>query len=310
MMPVFTDKELQDGSDMPSMSVINPCGRQHDRGIEGSSPCASVTDSTTDDDEIDDPEPRTKLVLRPIHPSDRQEIQTLHETWFPVRYQDDFYEELVNHRMVNTGNPLFTSCCVLQHSDLEACGKEEIAACVVGAFVNRTKLSDELQSLLISNPERYTQLFYIMTLGTVTHYRQSGLGTTMIQRCIEEVERHPECGVLYLHVITFNEPAIRFYEKLGFYRVQEIPDYYTIDDVNHSCYLYARYFNGMQKCCVYYSEYEYSQRSLTLTPTPFRIGNRGHLHIYKVFSRALSIIWNRIKIPLAILLDVNDHGDP
>eukprot|EP00537_Pseudo-nitzschia_pungens_P007897 CAMPEP_0172377980 /NCGR_PEP_ID=MMETSP1060-20121228/69188_1 /TAXON_ID=37318 /ORGANISM="Pseudo-nitzschia pungens, Strain cf. cingulata" /LENGTH=500 /DNA_ID=CAMNT_0013105691 /DNA_START=276 /DNA_END=1774 /DNA_ORIENTATION=- len=51
------------------------------------------------------------------------------------------------------------------------------------------------------------------------------------------------CETAYLHVIIDNEAAIRFYEKLGFERLREIVDYYTIDDEKHNCFLYARFFD-------------------------------------------------------------------
>ncbi|KAL3789080.1 hypothetical protein ACHAW5_009819 [Stephanodiscus triporus] len=54
-------------------------------------------------------------------------------------------------------------------------------------------------------------------------------------------------GALYLHVITYNEGAIRLYERLGFVRVKEIKDYYLINSVNYDCYLYARYFHEALK---------------------------------------------------------------
>jgi hypothetical protein len=81
-----------------------------------------------------------------------------------------------------------------------------------------------------------------MTVGT--NIRGYGLGSYMIQKCIEQVERDPQCGTLYLHVLTDNYAAIAMYEKLGFYKVQEIPNYYKIDNELRACYLYAKYFHG------------------------------------------------------------------
>lgn len=59
-----------------------------------------------------------------------------------------------------------------------------------------------------------------MTLGVVSTYRNEGLGSRLVQQCEQLVEHDPECGVLYLHVITYNHAAIRLYEKLGFHRVE------------------------------------------------------------------------------------------
>lgn len=52
------------------------------------------------------------------------------------------------------------------------------------------------------------------------------------------------CETAYLHVIITNDAAIRFYEKLGFYRLREIPNYYTINDEKYDCYLYVKFFNN------------------------------------------------------------------
>jgi len=46
---------------------------------------------------------------------------------------------------------------------------------------------------------------------------------------------------VYLHVITHNEAAIRFYKKNGFQRLREIPDYYLINERLYNCFLYIRY---------------------------------------------------------------------
>lgn len=53
----------------------------------------------------------------------------------------------------------------------------------------------------------------------------------------------PICETAYLHVIIQNEAAIRFYEKLGFRRLREIANYYTINEEKHNCYLYAKFFD-------------------------------------------------------------------
>lgn len=138
--------------------------------------------------------------------------------------------------------------------------EEIIAGCVVGSFVPVTHLSSQMQNLLVSNPLTHPRLFYIMTLGTVTEFRHAGLGTRLVQECIDQVEREPQCGTLYLHVITHNQGAIRLYEKLGFYRVEEIPDYYDIRGQKYPCFLYAKYFHG----------------------------NTGHLDVYK---RIAKLVW-------------------
>mmetsp|Transcript_10718 Transcript_10718/g.23741 ORF Transcript_10718/g.23741 Transcript_10718/m.23741 type:complete len:625 (+) Transcript_10718:189-2063(+) len=153
---------------------------------------------------------------------------------------------------------------------------ERIIGCIVGSFLpsslpstkHRSTLDeklgrDETASLLIPDCDTYTKMFYIMTLGTCREFRRCGLGSLLVNRVVEMIEKkktsiksrscsnHQEeeeeeglCGALYLHVITYNGGAMRLYERLGFTRVKEIQDYYTINSVNYDCYLYARYFHG------------------------------------------------------------------
>lgn len=227
---------------------------------------ASESKAIIDDDDHAESEPAPRrrrrppsIGFRPIGEGDREVIQQLHEEWFPVTYQDEFYDDLVAQRGGNYGESLYT-CLATIGSDDEEAGGEEIIGCVVGSFIHRTKLTPPLQALLISDGKRYRRLFYIMTLGTVDRYRHAGLGTELVQKCVEQVQQDPSCGVLYLHVITFNQAAIRLYEKMGFYRVEEIVNYYLIDGRSHNCYVYAKYFHGRYSCVIE----EKSRERLTL----------------------------------------------
>lgn len=177
-----------------------------------------------------------QLTFRSILPCDRQVIETLHEEWFPVSYQSEFYDELVQGRMVHSGEPLYTN--------LATTSGNTIVGCVIGSMVKALILSKVTQELLVDDVARYPRLFYIMTLGTLPHYRRSGLATHMIQDCLAQAQNDVGCGTVYLHVLINNVAAIAMYEKLGFYRVQEIANYYWINDELHNCYLYAKYFHG------------------------------------------------------------------
>jgi histone acetyltransferase MCC1 len=221
------------------------------------------------------------IQFRPIHINDRIPIQTLHEEWFPVRYQDEFYNELVHSRFHNSNEPLFTiiaesipSSCSSSHPNVTSYYNDNnnndnitntnngpcingsfdestrtittrtIAACLVGSFLNYDQVSNTTRQLLIPNYEQYTTLFYIMTLGTQELYRHYGIGTILINKCLYYASQNNKCGCIYLHVITSNIPAIKFYEKLGFVRIIEIDNYYTIDQQHYNCYLYAKLLNG------------------------------------------------------------------
>jgi ribosomal protein S18 acetylase RimI-like enzyme len=213
--------------------------------------------------------------FRSFHEGDRDQVQELHNEWFPVSYKDEFYDELVHERMVNTGEKLFTCAAVYHQDDCAESEQDEdyIIACIVGSLLDVARLDKDTASLLVSDPFQYKRVFYIMTLGTVTEFRHARLATTLVEKCIRVVENDDQCGALYLHVITFNTAAITFYERLGFYRVKEIENYYRIDGKLYSCYLYARYFNG----------------------------NRGHWDVYYVMRKMLSSVWQTFTKPLAMI---------
>jgi ribosomal protein S18 acetylase RimI-like enzyme len=107
------------------------------------------------------------------------------------------------------------------------CG-EVIAGCIVGSFVPssmysaKTDARDETATLLVPDPVQYPDMFYIMTLGTSREFRRAGLGSMLVNRVVDMIKSQQECGALYLHVITYNEGAIKLYERLGFSRVKRI----------------------------------------------------------------------------------------
>lgn len=249
--------------------------------------------------------------FRRIRPSDRRSIQELHETWFPVNYQTEFYDELVHGRMCHTGDELYTNLIVSKEDP------SELRACIVAAVVPANRLNRSSRQLLLPSsyptppstsyphqspmipphalpPRRrqrqpmHCRACYIMTLGTVHKYRQAGLATQLIEQCYKEIiENDPQCGALYLHVITTNPSAIRFYERLGFWRVQEIPDYYYIEEQYYNCYLYAKYFHGKKK--------EKTHPSTSL----HSLGKANHLLTFLLHSssilKAIEDIWIFLK---------------
>lgn len=253
--------------------------------------------------------------FRSIQQHDRQVIQALHEEWFPVRYQDDFYDDLVRNGQpvegwassdddergpsdlqwadgqssthsntaatmrrtsssaaaaAASGRALFT--CVAVPDDEEDTSR--ICACIVGCFLQaKSHLSPRLRNLLLPS-QHHSRAFYIMTLGVIPSCRKAGLGSQLVERCQRLVESDPGCGVLYLHVITFNAGAIRLYEKLGFYRVEEIENYYTIDGRHYNAFLFAKYFHG----------------------------NRGHRDLFSLLRESARTLWKAMAASLPLVL--------
>ncbi|CAM9876341.1 unnamed protein product [Ectocarpus sp. 8 AP-2014] len=92
----------------------------------------------------------------------------------------------------------------------------------------------------------HSEVVYILTLGTETSYRRQGIGRALLRRCVWLSRQEKTIGAVYLHVITTNPAAHRFYESEGFVQVCCIDDYYRINGELYDCYLYALFVNGAQ----------------------------------------------------------------
>ena len=57
---------------------------------------------------------------------------------------------------------------------------------------------------------------------------------------------HNECKAIYLHVLTTNTTAIRFYERRNFHVHSCLPFYYSIKGIAYDGFSYVLYINGGQ----------------------------------------------------------------
>uniref|UniRef100_A0A7S2SR30 N-alpha-acetyltransferase 60 n=1 Tax=Rhizochromulina marina TaxID=1034831 RepID=A0A7S2SR30_9STRA len=86
---------------------------------------------------------------------------------------------------------------------------------------------------------RRRSVMYILTLGTREEYRRRGVAQSLLAQCVERAKATPGCDAVYLHVITYNTAAIRFYEKNGFVRLRELKSYYKIAGKPYDSYIYV-----------------------------------------------------------------------
>ena len=184
------------------------------------------------------PKPSDGITLRSLRAKDREIIQKLHEEWFPVRYEADFYRELCENQTFG-GDPVVSYVAVQG---------DKICGCLVGQMMSKSKLSPRLQRRLAP---RHPHVFYIMTIGVCQDFRHRGLGTHLVEHCRQQLLlQNDDCAGIFLHVITYNHAAICFYEqRLDFRRVDELKDYYVIDQVPYNCFIYARNLDDERYFC-------------------------------------------------------------
>ena len=207
----------------------------------------------------------SNLVFRLAEKEDRQKIRELHEDWFPVRYDDEFFEAIAKNEEdfdkdnsieaeVNSErnrkkciplcivatidersrednrNNLVSSFSINDdsesdslHSDLEngVNNKRKIVGCIVSVLIPSTR-NRSVHDLIIDNSELHSKVMYIMTVGTVDKYRRLGIGQRLVKESVREIERNTNCGAVYLHVITYNKAAIKFYQGLDFELIKKI----------------------------------------------------------------------------------------
>ena len=81
-----------------------------------------------------------------------------------------------------------------------------------------------------------------MTIGVIDECRRYGLGTRLLLATNEVIiDLWPNCVVLYLHVIEYNNAAINFYQRNGFNRDENvIPNHYTLEDKPYAAIVFYR----------------------------------------------------------------------
>lgn len=155
-----------------------------------------------------------------------EEILILHREWFPVIYTRDY---------------------ILQFLDKE--DKEKLA---IGCFINLNNVAYLIGSIFFTiyhenkfhkfAPNTFTcrncihrllfpyKFGYISTLGVINEFRRLGLAKILIKKAIEKIELTQNCVGVFLHVIEYNQSAIKFYNSIGFSIAEKYKDYYIIND--------------------------------------------------------------------------------
>jgi len=172
--------------------------------------------------------PERVIYFRDLSSWDIPQVRRLHEEWFPIRYNQAFYDGAAQGMWMETGGPLFARLAVeMQPSpDLqlpvqpngERQQDENILGAVTASTLPLSKVDDP--DLVSPDDWEHTHIMYILTLGTRSSVRRMGIASALLQECIAQACRQPQCGAVYLHVKADNLSARHFYEKNGFQNVR------------------------------------------------------------------------------------------
>merc|ERR1712166_1035982 len=142
------------------------------------------------------------LYYRPLEHRDLDQLHALHKEWFPVRYTDQFYEDLLL--------PNYSTVLAFSSDTYELVGAATAGCCA-----------------------RKPVTAYIMTLGVASHYRGNGLGSKLLNLIVERTSA--DCFTL--HMLVDNVSALRIYHRFGFKVLETLERHYTINGETYDALL-------------------------------------------------------------------------
>ncbi|KAJ4759099.1 N-alpha-acetyltransferase 60 [Rhynchospora pubera] len=180
------------------------------------------------------------IVYRPIRPSDLDVLEQIHIALFPIRYEREFFLDVVHGRGI-----ISWGAVDINRPD----GRDDELIGFVTTRINAGKDS-EIEDLFRYNASRNDLcLLYILTLGVVEDYRCLGIASSLVQEVIKYASSIASCRGVYLHVISYNQPAINFYKKMLFRLVRRLSHFYYIRGRHYDSYLFVYYVNGGRSPC-------------------------------------------------------------
>ncbi|KAK9823261.1 hypothetical protein WJX72_001435 [[Myrmecia] bisecta] len=189
----------------------------------------------------------SSLTYRPLCPEDYHELREAHQELFPINYDEGFYYRAVNSLDGIYSWAAFTRTTVARQEKVTLVGF--VTARLV--HLHSCDASDRGLMGLSSRLMDQELVVYILTLGVVNGYRQMGVASQLVNLVLGTAG---EKGVraVYLHVVTYNQPAIRFYERNRFQQAALLRDFYMIatgrqpdpQRTVYDAYLYVHYLDS------------------------------------------------------------------
>ena len=87
---------------------------------------------------------------------------------------------------------------------------------------------------------------YLTALAVHPALRRRGVASSLLE-AVDAHARSEKLEQVILHAEDDNDAAIAFYERAGFERVREIPNYYRIEGEDYACYVYARFLDRARR---------------------------------------------------------------
>ena len=202
----------------------------------------------------------SQIIYKPLTPENVDEVKKLHQEWFPVKYEDEFF----NRTLINNNGQYFSVAAFYSIQSGENEYKEVILGLIICQWVyvdpyffkmTNKKLAKEIteslnfeeEAKLFLYHEKFYHAVYIMSLGVIDECRKMGIATSMLKSIYNYSIYYELCVGVYLNVITDNYSGKKFYEKNGMVLVNNIKDFYVIEDKKYDCDVYVKLFTRKEK---------------------------------------------------------------
>jgi ribosomal protein S18 acetylase RimI-like enzyme len=150
--------------------------------------------------------------LEQLGPENVGELEKINLVLFPIKYPPNVYRDIV------ACASLGVSYLAVVHSNS---GNKTVGG--ISCRLEKTEIGPVL---------------YIITLGVLAPYRNAGLGSELLGKCLATVKQElPEVVLARLHVQVSNIEGIKFYKKHGFEIVETIENYYRKTEPRHAVLL-------------------------------------------------------------------------
>jgi ribosomal protein S18 acetylase RimI-like enzyme len=189
------------------------------------------------DDRIQLAPPHSSIVHRKLAEPDVGALRVLHQHLFPIDYDANFYDGAVKGDGI-LGFAAVSPQTAENNGTLEDrfpdattvfVGNEQLVGFITAKEFKIHELPPTDRQLLGFSDQHCEDetVVYILTLGVAESFRNQGIARSLLAR-VESHAAKSGCTALYLHVITYNDAAAKFYQKSGFTLVTELKDFYYI----------------------------------------------------------------------------------
>ncbi|KXZ49307.1 hypothetical protein GPECTOR_22g901 [Gonium pectorale] len=159
------------------------------------------------------------LYYRPLRTTDYDALKAVHRDLFPIDYEEIFFRKAV------VGEDRVFSW-VAVHSEY---GVEHLVGFVTARLVYLYECDpvDRTALGLASHALDGHSSVYVLTLGVVPGCRHCGVAKALL-RLVGQHAARLRCRAIFLHVISYNDAAMRLYGGAGYQAMARLPNFYHL----------------------------------------------------------------------------------